>query len=89
MASTQPEKQNEPAQGDRVEETKYISDRVTGEDVEQAQIQRPEDEHDTSAEHDEFEVTWDGDDDPSNPMNWSNSRKISIIAMVSIVTFLT
>lgn len=44
---------------------------------------------DVPTEQDEFEVTWDGNDDPTNPMNWSTWRKASIIAMVSFVTFLT
>ncbi|KAL1980636.1 hypothetical protein VTN96DRAFT_3887 [Rasamsonia emersonii] len=39
----------------------------------------------------EFEVWWDepADQDPANPMNWSNVRKWTIIATVSFITFLT
>jgi hypothetical protein len=34
-------------------------------------------------------VDWDGEDDPQNPMNWSNTRKYLIIALVSTITFVT
>ncbi|KAJ5818723.1 hypothetical protein N7474_004314 [Penicillium riverlandense] len=38
-----------------------------------------------------FEVFWDDppDQDPANPMNWSNARKWTIVAIVSFITFLT
>lgn len=26
---------------------------------------------------------WDGDDDPRNPMNWSTTRRVSIIVLVT------
>lgn len=31
--------------------------------------------------------TWDGDDDPRNPRNWSTARKLSIICLVTFATF--
>lgn len=34
-------------------------------------------------------VFWDGPDDPQNPMNWSEKKKWSNIALVSFVTFLS
>lgn len=32
-------------------------------------------------------VDWDGPNDPSNPMNWSSSRKWTAIGLVSFNTF--
>ncbi|KAE8375946.1 major facilitator superfamily domain-containing protein [Aspergillus bertholletiae] len=32
-------------------------------------------------------VGWDGDDDPQNPMNWSNARKRAIILLIAFATF--
>lgn len=48
----------------------------------------------TSSSHEsleDFTVFWDEpiDQDPENPMNWSTSRKSSIIGVISFVTFLT
>jgi hypothetical protein len=39
----------------------------------------------------DLDVFWDepAEQDPANPMNWSAGRKWTIVAMVSIVTFLT
>jgi hypothetical protein len=39
----------------------------------------------------EFDVWWSSpeDEDPANPRNWSNSQKWTIIASLSLVTFLT
>jgi hypothetical protein len=34
-------------------------------------------------------VTWDGPNDPENPMNWSSKEKVSAIAMVSLITLLS
>ncbi|KAL8646597.1 MAG: hypothetical protein Q9210_006048 [Variospora velana] len=34
-------------------------------------------------------VDWDGPDDPEKPTNWADSRKYSIIVLISTVTFLT
>ena len=34
-------------------------------------------------------VTWDGPDDPANPIKWSTSLKITNIGIVSALTFLT
>lgn len=34
-------------------------------------------------------VSWDGPDDPANPINWSEKRKWSNIAVISSITFLT
>lgn len=37
----------------------------------------------------EFEVFWESDQDPENPMCWSAGRRWMIVAMVSFITFLT
>jgi len=34
-------------------------------------------------------VTWDGPDDPTNPMNWTMRKKWSNIAVLSILTIIT
>lgn len=34
-------------------------------------------------------VDWDGPDDPSNPLNWSISKKTTTISMVSFLTLLS
>jgi multidrug resistance protein len=39
--------------------------------------------------HDPNIISWDGPNDPQNPMNWSDMRKWLSIALVSMITFLT
>ncbi|KAJ5180563.1 hypothetical protein N7492_003773 [Penicillium capsulatum] len=34
-------------------------------------------------------VTWDGPDDPKNPLNWTNKRKITATASIALITFIT
>lgn len=34
-------------------------------------------------------VSWDGPDDPTNPMNWTMRKKWSNIAVLSILTIIT
>ena len=34
-------------------------------------------------------VDWDGPSDPANPMNWSKSKRMAIIALTSSITFVT
>ncbi|KAF2842930.1 MFS general substrate transporter [Patellaria atrata CBS 101060] len=34
-------------------------------------------------------VWWDGDQDPHNPMNWTEKRKWTNIAILSVITFMT
>lgn len=36
----------------------------------------------------EFEVKWDGPDDPRNALNWPSSRKYAILALVSLQTWM-
>ena len=33
-------------------------------------------------------VSWDGDDDPANPMNWTERKKWSQVTIVAVLTFL-
>ncbi|KAI6808389.1 hypothetical protein KC340_g18437 [Hortaea werneckii] len=40
-------------------------------------------------DHDRNIVDWDGPDDPSNPVNWSPTRKWTNIAVLSALTLLT
>ena len=89
MPTTEAEKRHDSDQTGQVEETKDIEHHGTEEDNYQRCKDESEDGPTMSTEHNDFEVTWDGDDDPSNPLNWSTMRKASIIAMVSFVTFLT
>lgn len=52
----------------------------------------PEVQHDTEAEVDSAFVVWwqqPVEQDQENPMNWTTSRKWSIIGMLSFITFLT
>lgn len=37
----------------------------------------------------QFEVDWDGPDDPQNPLNWPRSKKVAHIVMISSLTFVT
>lgn len=37
----------------------------------------------------EFLVTWDGEDDPTNPLNWPRSKKVIHIVLISALTFVT
>jgi hypothetical protein len=34
-------------------------------------------------------VTWDGPDDPANPMNWTTKKKVTAVGIVSFITFLS
>jgi hypothetical protein len=34
-------------------------------------------------------VWWEGDDDQANPMNWSQAKKWSHVAVLGIITFIT
>lgn len=34
-------------------------------------------------------VTWDGPNDPANPMNWSEGWKWGIVAVIAAITFIT
>ncbi|PNS19650.1 hypothetical protein CAC42_7494 [Sphaceloma murrayae] len=43
----------------------------------------------TSTAHDEYMVTWDGDDDAANPLNWSKGKKVVHIVLISALTFTT
>ena len=38
---------------------------------------------------DPFLVQWSGDNDPENPLNFSTTRKFSLMAMVAAIAFLT
>ena len=45
--------------------------------------------HETTIDHDENIVDWDGLDDPQKAMNWTDRKKWSNVAIISSVTFLT
>lgn len=34
-------------------------------------------------------VDWDGEDDPANPLNWSKTKRISQVVLISAITMLT
>lgn len=34
-------------------------------------------------------VDWDGENDPENPLNWSKSKRISQVVLVSAITMIT
>lgn len=89
MPSVESQKQDTPTQGVDVERDLEHDHSSATESLNTHLTQQQEGKEGHAAEQDDFEVTWDGDNDPANPMNWSNWRKISIIAMVSSVTFLT
>lgn len=42
-----------------------------------------------SEEDDRNVVTWDGPDDPQNPMNWPDSRKWINLALMSLLTVIS
>lgn len=37
-------------------------------------------------EHDPYYVTWESEDDPMNPQNWSTSKKWFVLVLVSVIT---
>lgn len=43
----------------------------------------------STTSRDDYEVYWEGDQDPENPQNWNVRRKCLIIGTVSFITFLT
>ncbi|GAB1316166.1 Polyamine transporter 3 [Madurella fahalii] len=49
----------------------------------------PDGEKGNPEEKDHNVVSWDGPDDPENPMNWTNRKKWSNIAVLSILTIIT
>ncbi|KIA75346.1 hypothetical protein HK57_00199 [Aspergillus ustus] len=60
--------------------------------MEQAQAREPKEEanHGSSSSQEDVPLDESARDlDPANPMNWTNARKWTIIAMVSFITFLT
>ena len=42
-----------------------------------------------SAPDDPDLVTWDGDNDPQNPMNWPEKKKWSNLGILSLLTLIT
>jgi len=41
------------------------------------------------AESDPNIVTWDGPNDPANPMNWTTRKKVAAVGIVSFITLLS
>lgn len=46
-------------------------------------------EEDADADADPHIITWDGPDDPANPMNWTNKKKWTNIGVLSFLTLVT
>jgi hypothetical protein len=46
-------------------------------------------EEEVKEERDPNIVSWDGPDDPTNPMNWTMRKKWSNIAVLSVLTIIT
>jgi hypothetical protein len=58
----------------------------------EAQKEKITEKEDTSVpptEVDPFLVSWKGDEDPENPLNYSSKRKVSLMVMVAAIAFLT
>lgn len=49
----------------------------------------PQDEEGCEASQDRFIISWNGDDDPENPKNWSWKVRWSHIILLSLLTFVT
>ena len=47
------------------------------------------DEEQEERERDPNVVTWDGPNDPQNPMNWTMKKKWTNIAVLSVLTLVT
>ena len=45
--------------------------------------------HTSKEEKDPNVVDWDGPNDPENPMNWKSSKKLAVVSLASVITFLT
>lgn len=45
--------------------------------------------HEEDSTDDPNEVFWDGPDDTANPLNWSSTKKLFNIFILSVMTFLT
>ncbi|KAI9663534.1 MAG: hypothetical protein M1831_002543 [Alyxoria varia] len=60
-------------------------------DIEKGRSSRDSSSHHEkeAAKNDPNIVDWDGPDDPANPMNWSKSRKWSVVWLASALTFIT
>ncbi|MCJ1470930.1 hypothetical protein MMC07_009578 [Pseudocyphellaria aurata] len=43
----------------------------------------------TDTDHESNIVTWDGPNDPANPMNWSEALKWGNVAVIAAITFIT
>jgi len=43
----------------------------------------------TTQNHNEIIIAWEDDNDPAKPTNWSQHKKVSMVALVSALGFLT
>jgi hypothetical protein len=57
-------------------------------DVE-AQRERSVDEKVDIDPQDPFLVTWDGEDDPTNAINFAKRKKVTVMVMIAAIAFLT
>lgn len=74
-----------------VERSSTIENSKDDTDLEQNVVSNTGGEKEARLETSEFEVWWNepADQDPENPMNWTNKKKWSNIAVMSAITFLT
>lgn len=66
------------------------SEMETNQDVIPLDTSRVKSEINKIEEHDDSQVVgWDGENDELNPMNWPAGKKWGMLALVSVMTFIT
>lgn len=75
-----------PNQIDQPRDEESAFDQPTSEDV---QLHRSNTEPFPEIDLDKGIVGWDGQDDPANPQNFSQSKKISLLVLISAFTFVS
>ena len=72
-------------------DSRSTTDKSNDVDLEQNAVSNTEGEKVNGENSSEFDVWWNepADQDPANPMNWTNKKKWSNIAVMSAITFLT
>lgn len=64
-------------------ETSDLESGLFNPSIDAASIRPPSEERDRDI------VDWDGPDDPENPLNWTRRKRVSHVALVSIITFIS